>query len=101
MRYLTTKTQGDTFVLIVGLADENGIIMTGAELSLTADIKDGTGTLIDSFVITETEIEGEYLVKAEDTSKFPVGIYLYTRIVYEFDDDIASSEKIRMLFERV
>jgi hypothetical protein len=51
-------------------------------------------------VITETEIPGQYLFRAPDTSSWPTGCYLYMDIQYESDGVKSSSEIIRMVVER-
>lgn len=100
MQFLPAVKSGDTFEFIVSLMGANGLPIVGATNFLKADIRNEKDVKIDSFVIVETDTEGEYILSAEDTSDWPIGVYLYMDIQYLTEELVYSSETIRILIAK-
>lgn len=97
---LPTIKRGDTFAFVINLVDESGIGVTDALEYLSSEIRNEKDEKIETLTISETQVAGEYLIGAPDTSSWPVGTYLYSDVQYERDGIISSSETIRILLDK-
>ena len=70
--------------------------MTGITNMIKSQIRDQHERLISSLVISNTEIPGEYLFSATDTSDWPTDQSLYLDIQYSENGVTISSETIRL-----
>jgi hypothetical protein len=94
MQTLPSIKRGDTFSFIASLKDSAGEPLTGVASKLKSQVRNKADVLYSELIITETEILGNYLFKAPDTSAYPTGTELYLDIEYTNDGTITSSETI-------
>ena len=89
--------RGDTLQLIVSRKDENGQPLSGEAEFLFSQIRDERGVLLGEFVITETDVLGDYLFKIEADliELFPIGTHSFD-IEYRGIDEVYSTETMHV-----
>ncbi len=88
---MITLKRGDTFSFSTNLTDNLGNILTGITSNLRCQIRDISDKLISEMIIEETDTNGEYIFKVDDTNNFPIQ-NLYFDIEYIDQDITISSE---------
>lgn len=84
--------QGDTFAFNANIKDANGNPVIDSAGKIKSQIYNNNNILLGEFVITPTEVAGQYLFKILDTSAFPVGGVLFTDIQFTDSGVIVSSD---------
>lgn len=87
--------RGDTFAFSVYLKDENEEPLIIEIDNMKCEVRTLGDDLIDTLIITQTEIPGEYIFLSDDTSKYPIG-ELFTDIEVVKDGIKSSSDTITL-----
>lgn len=83
--------QGDTFSYYANVKDANGNPVIDGVLKIKSQIYNDKDIKLADFVITTTEVVGQYLFRVLDTTTFPSNSVVFTDIQYTDGDVIVSS----------
>lgn len=92
--------QGDTLAFFAKVKDSNGDAVIYSADRIKSEIVDNKGNIVGEFIITESDVEGQYLFVISDTSLLIANTIFYTDIQYTDGDITVSSNTMTILIEK-
>lgn len=91
--------RGDTLAFYASLKDSEGAYLDYDVSKMKCQLRTRQGKLVDTLNITKTETTGKYLVRATDTTKYPIE-KLYSDIEITDNDITTSSSTFEIEIKR-
>ncbi len=65
--------QGETMLLAINMADDNGVPIDISQLAISAQVRDGRANLIEALSVMLGAETGTGILQANDTANWPTG----------------------------